>query len=297
MLRKFTIGFLALTLCWTTIACGGPNQTTPEARNVNTPAARVPTQLSDGQYPVQQATYNDANGEYNLMLLNTPAGTPPTFNTTNLQMARLTDEEIKAGKKSYLKVENGQPALYLTEDFKIEYVHAVTETQTNPQTGQQETVVVRQEGGSFWAPFAGAVAGNIAGQAIGSLLFRPQYYVPPVYQPGASVLRGYGGYGNSYNQAVDRYQSRYSAPPLAVRNRSALRTTGRIGTPSNNQPAARTSPRVNSGSRSTGSGFGSSTLRQSGRSNSNLRQRSSGGFGSSSGSRNRSRSFGSGRRR
>jgi len=75
---------------------------------------------------VQQATFNDADGEYSLILLNTPAGTP-TFRTTNLQMARLTDEEIKAGQKSYLKVENGQPALYLTEDFKIEYVHAVTD--------------------------------------------------------------------------------------------------------------------------------------------------------------------------
>jgi len=66
-----------------------------------------------------------------------------------------------------LKVENGQPVLYLTEDFKIEYVHAVTETQTNPQTGQQETVVVRRR---ITSPLAGAVAGNLAGQAIGSLL-------------------------------------------------------------------------------------------------------------------------------
>jgi len=74
---------------------------------------------------------------------------------------------IKAGQKSYLKVENGQPVLYLTEDFKIEYVR-VTETQTNPQTGQQETVVVRRRITSGLS-FAGAVAGNLAGQAIGSL--------------------------------------------------------------------------------------------------------------------------------
>lgn len=297
MFRRFTIVFLALTLCWTTVACGGSNETTPNARNVNSPVAAAPTQLKDGQYPVQQATYNDVDGEYTLTLLNTPAGTPPTFRTTNLQMARLTDEEIKAGQKSYLKVENGQPAFYLTEDFKIEYVHAVTETQTNPQTGQQETVVVRQEGGSFWAPFAGAAAGSIAGQVIGNALFRPQHYVPPVYQPGTSVLRGYGGYGSSYDQAVDRYQSRYNAPPVAVRNRQTLRTTGRIRTPSSfGQPAVRTSPRINTGNRSTGSGFGSSTLRQSGRSNSGVRRPSSSGFGSSSGSRSRS-GFGSGRRR
>lgn len=300
MFRKFTIVFLALTLCWTTIACGGPEEATPQARNVNQdqPAAAASTKISDGQYPVQQATYNDANGEYSLMLLNTPPGAPPTFRSANLQMARLTDEQIKAGEKSYLKVENGQPALYLTEDFRIEYVHAVTETQTNPQTGQQETTVVRQEGGSFWAPFAGAAAGSIAGQAVGSLLFRPQHYVPPVYQPGASVLRGYGGYGSTYNQAVDRYQSRYQAPPLAVRNRqSNLRTTGQIRRPSSSQPTVRTSPRTNTGSRSTGSGYGSSTLRQSGRSN--VRRPSSGSFGSSgrsSGARSRSGGFGSRRR-
>ncbi len=292
MFRKFTILFLTLTLCWTTVACGGPQETTPQARNVNAPAA-TPTQLRDGEYGVQQVTYDDATGEYSLMLLNS---TPPTFTTANLQMARLTDEQIKAGQKSYLKVENGQPVLYLTEDFKIEYVHNVTETQNNPQTGQPETVVVRREN-SFWTPFAGAVAGNLAGQAIGSLLFRPQYYVPPVYQPGTSVLRGFGGYGSSYGQARERYQTRYNAPPLAERSRRTnFRTTGRIRTPSS---SVRTTPRVNSGSRATGSGFGSSTLRQSGRS-STYRRPSSGSFGSgrSSGfSGSRSRSFGSGRRR
>lgn len=297
MFRKFTILFLALTLCWTTVACGGSQEATPQAKNARSPASAASTRLSDGQYPVQQATYNDANGEYSLMLLNS---NPPTFSTTNLQMARLTDEEIKAGKKSYLKVENGQPALYLTEDFKIEYVHAVTETQTNPQTGQQETVVVRQQGGSFWAPFAGAAAGSIAGQVAGNLLFRPQHYVPPVYQPGATVLRGYGGYGSSYDQAVDRYQSRYQAPPLAVRNRQTnLRTTGRIRTPSYSNPTVRTAPRTNTGSRSTGSGYGSSTLRPSGRSNSTIRRPSSSSFGSgrsSGASRSRSGGFGSRRR-
>ena len=295
LVRKFTLLFLCLTLSWTSVACGGPEQTTPQARNVNSPVA-APTKLNDGEYQVQQATYDDATGEYNLFLLNTQPGTPPTFRGANLQMARLTEEQIKAGQKSYLKVENGQPVLYLTEDFKIEYVHAVTETQTNPQTGQPQTVVVGQQS-SFWTPFAGAVAGNLAGQAIGSLLFRPQYYVPPAYQPGASGLRGFGGYGSTYSQAVNRYQSRYNAPPLAVRNnRANLRTTGRIRTPSNGVPAVRTAPRTNTGNRATGSGFGSSTLRQSGRQNSgSVRPRSSGGFGSSRSS-GRSRSFG-GRRR
>lgn len=303
IVRKFTTLILCLTLCWTTVACGGsnPNATTnSQARDVtqNQPAASAATtRLTDGKYPVQQASYNDAGGEYELFLLNTPPGTTPTFRSRNLQMARLTDEEIKAGEKSYLKVENGQPSLYLTEDFKIEYVHAVTENQTNPQTGQQETVVVRQEGGGFWAPFAGAAAGSIAGQAIGSLLFRPQYYVPPVYQPGAGVMTGFGGYGSTYGQAINRYQTRYSEPPPAERyRRSNFRTTGQIRNPSSSaeRPTTRTSPRTSTGNRSTGSGYGSSTLRQSGRSSGEYRSPSSKSFGS--GSRNRSRSSGSRRR-
>ncbi len=298
VLRKFTVVFLALSLSLTTIGCGGgvsqtTPQATPQARNVNQTANSV--KLADGQYEVQQATYDDGSGEYALMLLNS---TPSNFRTENLQLARLTDDEVKQGKKSYLKVENGQPALYLTPDFKVEYVHNVTETRNNPQTGQQEQVVVRRENG-FWAPFAGAVAGGVAGQAIGSLLFRPQYYVPPVYQPGAGLITGYGGYGRSYGDAVSSYQSRYNAPPAAVRNRTAFRTSGNLRRNYPNNPTVRTNlPRTNTGSRPTGSGYGGSTLRPSGNSSS-VRRNSGSGFGSggrSSPSR-RSTGFGSGRRR
>ncbi|MBD2294650.1 hypothetical protein H6G06_14465 [Anabaena sphaerica FACHB-251] len=295
IMRKFTIACLALSLCLTTVACGGGNQTTssPGSGSQSTSQRATPTKLNDGQYEVQQASYNDANGEYTLFLLGSQ---PPTFTTEKLQMARLTDEEIKAGKKSYLKVENGQPALYLTEDFKLEYVHNVTETKTNPQTGQQETVIVRRES-NFWTPFAASLAGNVAGQAIGSLLFRPQYYVPPVYQPGG-IMTGYGGYGSSYDSAVSSYRSRYNEPPAAVRNRTAFRTTGAIRSSGN---STRTTPRTNTSGRSTGSGFGGSNLRPSGNSNSNRRNSGSsfGSGGRSSGSRSsgsRSSGFGSRRR-
>ncbi|MGI8502326.1 MAG: hypothetical protein ACR2LR_14500, partial [Hassallia sp.] len=200
----------------------------------------------------------------------------------------------KQGKKSYLKVENGQPALYLTEDFKIEYVHNVTENKTNPQTGQQETVVVRQQN-SFWAPFAGSVAGSIAGQAIGSLLFRPQYYVPPVYQPGG-VLRGYGGYGSSYGEAVNRYQTRYNAPPAVERNRTAFRSSGTVRRSSPSNSTIRTAPRTTTGNRPAGSGSGGDVLRRDS-SSSSTRRRPSSSFGSGRGSSAPSRSFGAGRRR
>jgi hypothetical protein len=63
------------------------------------------------QYPVQQVTYDDATGEYSVVLLNTPPGTPPVFRSPNLQMARLSDQEIQAGQQSYLKLDNGGNAL------------------------------------------------------------------------------------------------------------------------------------------------------------------------------------------
>lgn len=288
IIRKFTVVVLALSLCLTTVACGGSNQVT-SSQNGNVSRTSTPTKLSDGQYQVQQASFDDGTGEYTLFLLN---ATPPNFQTDNLQMARLTEEEIKEGKKTSLRVENGQPALYMTEDFKIEYIHNVTETQTNPQTGRQETVVVRRES-NFWAPFAGAVAGNIAGQAIGNMLFRPQYYVPPMYQPGG-VLRGYGGYGTTYTQAVNSYRTRHNEPPAVERNRTTFRTTGNIrrSTPSTSTVRT-TTPRTTTGNRSSGSGVGSSNLRQNNRSTTTRPRSGSSSFGTrrpTSGTR----SFGSG---
>lgn len=289
MLRKLTIFLMAFSLCWTTIACGTPpNPTASANRNVN--STPIANRLPQGQYPVQQATYDDVDGEYSLMLLNTPPGSSSAYRTRDLQMARLADADITAGKKSYLSLEGDRAVLNLTEDFKIQYVHNVTETVNNPQTGQPQTVVVRQESG-FWTPFAGA----LAGQAIGSLLFTPRYYVPPVYQPGV-VLTGYGGYGSTYREAVDRYQTRYQAPPPAVRNRQTLRTTGRLRSPSPNRPVV---PAPSNNNRSTGSGYGGSNLRRSPSSSPNQYKRQP-SFGSGARSRpsgSRRSSFGSGRRR
>ena len=307
MLRKFIVVLISLSLCWTTLACGSPNTTT-----YNRPAQTVSqnrTQVKQGEYPVQQAEYNDANGEYSLMLLNTPPGTPPVYRTANLQMARLTDEQIQAGKSSYADIQGDRATLYLTEDFKIEYVHNVTETRTDPATGQQQVVVVRRES-NFWQPFAGAFVGS----AIANTLFAPRYYVPPVYQPGSSLV-GYGGYGNTYDSAVQDYRSRHNSPPPAVKNRQVLRTTGNIASPSYNRTTPSTSktptPSPGSGtaaspstpstsrdaSRSTGSGVGSSNLQ---RSNSTGRssptQKRTPGFGSG-GSSSPSRRPGSSRRR
>ena len=285
MLRKIVILLMSLSLCWTTVGCAGSSssvQTQPSV-NSNVSVSDTPISLSDGKYPVQQATYDDVNGEYSLMLLNTPPGSSP-LKTDKLQMARISEEEAAQGEKTYLQVENKQPVMYLTEDFKIEYVHNVTETRPDPQTGQPQTVVVRRES-SFWTPFAGA----IAGQMVANALFRPQYYVPPMYTGG--VMTGYGGYGRSYSQAVNRYRERYNAPPAAVANRRPLRTTGSIRNASKNK-ARRT---LKNNGRATGSGVGSSTLRTSDKNKSRQIKRPS-SFGSS-GVRRPSRSFGGGRRR
>ncbi|PZV18610.1 MAG: hypothetical protein DCF22_01375 [Leptolyngbya sp.] len=277
MLRRFLVYAIVLSLAVTTVSCGGnPTQGGSSSNPTAQTASAVKNRLGNGQYPVQQATYNDADGEYTVMLLNTKPGDSSAYRTTNLQMAQLTDEEISKGQKSYLKLENNQASMHIEKDFKIDYVHNVTEEQANPQTGQTERVVVRQES-SFWSPFAGA----LAGQAIGSMLFRPQYYVPPVYQSGG--IFGHGGYGSNYNQAVSSYQQRYNAPPAAVRNRQTVRSTGNLRTPTASQ---RRTTGFGSSDRSTGAGFGTNTLR---RSNSpSYRQPSRTGFGSGS----RSRSFG-----
>lgn len=287
MIRKFLVISMALGLSVSSFACAdnstalNSTSSTDSAPVATQPAA--PTAIADGSYPVQQATYDDGSGEYALMLLDSPAGTPPLYRTTELRMARLTDDEIKAGKKPYLKVENAQPVFYLSEDFRIEYVHNVVETQANPQTGQEETVVVRRES-NFWSPFAGA----LAGQAVGNLLFAPRYYVPPVYSPGR-VMTGYGGYGNSYSDAVSSYRTKYNAPPAAVKNQQSFRTTGQLRrSPSatgGSTGTATKSPSVNQGNRSTGSGYGSTDLQRS--KNSPSKVRSPGGFGSG-GARRRS---------
>ena len=301
MLRRLMIIFMALTLSLTSVACGGNENRSNQGQDrsgstsVQKPSVSNNTNqapIADGKYPVQQATYNDADGEYTLMLLNTPAGTPPVYRSTKLQMARLTDEEIKAGEKTYFKSEKGEVSLHMPEDFKVEYVHNVTQAQTNPQTGQKENVVVRQES-SFWKPFAGAVAGQVAGQVISNMFFRPQYYMPPQYNSGG--MQGYGGYGSNYGQAVQSYQTRYNTQPPAVVNRTTLRTTGRLN--NNNSNRTNNNPNRVERTRSTGSGFGSSTLRQSDRSRPTVRP--SGGSNRSFGSGGRSRSgsgFGSRRR-
>lgn len=282
--RQTVTAILIVSLCLTSVACGGNRSQAPSEEFPGNTSSATQTNgqrtLTDGKYELQQATYDDVSGEYRLFLLNT---NPPVLERENIKMARLTPEEMEQGQKSYLLVDNGEYSLHLDENFRIEYIHGVAQTQTNPETGQQERVIVRRES-NFWTPFAGA----LAGQAIGSMLFTPQYYVPPPYQSGGNVLTGYGGYGRSYSQAVDRYQDRYQSSPLSVQNRRAqVRSTGSV-----NRSSKTTTRSTGNSSRSTGSGVGSSTLKNSNSNNSSQVRKSRGSrFGSGTNrSRTRSRS-------
>ena len=244
----FIFSFTCLTGC-----------ATDSSNNVNRQSP-VPQQTStfvNGKYPVQQASIDDADGEYTLMLLNNPPGSSPVFRTKNLQMARLTEEEVNNGEKTYVEIKGDQAVMHLTEDFRIEYIHNETQVVDNPNTGRQETVVVRRES-SFWTPFAGAMVG----QALGSLLFTPRYYMPPAYVSGRG-LTGVGGYGSSYNQAVQSYRSNYNTAPTIEKNRQSFRKTGSLKT---NTRRGISKSGKNS-LKSTGSGFGSNKLKTSGNSN------------------------------
>lgn len=257
-------GHVLLGLPASAIAAARTGAMTPTAIVALAPAAP----LTSGSYPVQQATYDDTTGDYALMVLNTLPGVPPVYRTEKLQLARLTDDQIKAGQKPYLGFNNGEPVFYLDENFKIDYVHSETAVQTNPQTGQKETVIVRQER-TGWSPFTEVLTDAV----LLNMLYRPRYYVPPVYAPGR-VMTGYGGAGSSYDGAIDNYRNRNNDSPAAVKNRQQFRSTGNLSRPAAASPASgnrfgsqRPGPAntaktpATSGTRATGSGFGGSNLR------------------------------------
>jgi hypothetical protein len=293
--RQFLSLGMVLLLTWTTVACGSaPPQQSAQgggqlALQTQSPGKKDATVIADGKYDVQQATYNDGNGEYTIFLLNTPPNVSPV-RTNKLQMAQLTAEETAAAQNPYLQVKAGQPALHIPKDFKLEYIHNVVESVQNRQTGEVEQRVVRNES-NFWSPFAGV----IAGQVIGNMLSRPRYYVPPQYQYGGGRLSGYGGYGDSYSQASSSYRERYQQPPVAERNRTVYRSSAqrRTATDFGSVSKPRSNVGGSSSQRSTGQGFGSSTLGTTRQSEGNRRStfgtgRSS-SFGSGSAARNRRR--------
>jgi hypothetical protein len=207
--------------------------------------------LPSGSYDVQSISYDDADGGWRVFLLSPPAGAKPVYATANLKLARLSDEDVAAGRaKARLDVDGEGTTARLPADFQVQYTHNVTEDRAG------QVVVVRQES-TTWSPFVSAMAGA----ALGNMLFSPMYVYPPPYVGGA--LSGYGGYGASRTAAQASYQQSHGALPQPAK----LSQSGYAKRPS-------------SMLKSTGSGAGSSKLR-SGTSSSPKPRSSfgSGGFG------------------
>ncbi|NER25924.1 MAG: hypothetical protein F6J96_35585 [Symploca sp. SIO1C2] len=221
-LRKFTPVVLGLALCGTTLGCQ-PNNTyqVPRQQRANTVSTQA--RLANGNYPLKQATYNDANGQYTLFLFN---ATPLVFSTTNLPIMPLTVAETKTGKQSYLQMQNNQAILHLSPDFQIEYIHTVTE-----QVNGAENVIVRRES-TYWEPFEDDDELEIE---IDFNYHQPYYYVPPVYQQGVILGRGY--HAPTYQEAIAKYEQNHKTQPPAVRN-NQLRTSGEL----RKSTAAKTQP-------------------------------------------------------
>jgi len=209
-----------------------------ESSTSREPPAPVPlpelSRWTDGQWPVQSASYDDATGRYRVVALGGPDNVRPYFEAEDLQLARAEDG------KNRLEIREGQPVLHITEDFKLDFVHNVIEERRNAQ-GQVEPVVVRQEGGS-WMPFA-------AGMMMGNMFNRPMYMLPPVYSP--TGMRGVGAAGATPMLAAQSYQQQHGALPQSTRLRTsgALRSGVRYASPNAMRP--------------TGSGVSASKLRRS----------------------------------
>ena len=299
--RKLTPIVLGLALCWTTVGCESNTYQSSGQQRANTVSTRA--NLGNGSYPLKQATYNDANGQYTLFLFN---ATPPVFSTSNLQMMPLTEAEIKGGQQSYLQMQNNQAILHLSQDFQIEYIHAVTQ-----QVNGAETIIVREES-TYWEPFDDD---NELEIEIDFDHHRPHYYVPPPYHAGTVLTKGY--YAPTYQEAVAKYEQNHKTQPPAAKN-NQLRTSGVLRKSTDNkstagktQPitdnkstAGKTQPITDnkstttttkpssSNTKATGSGYSSSNLKKSSKAKpkSSSSKKSSSSFGSSKRSSSKSSS-------
>lgn len=190
--------------------------------------------LPAGEYGVQSISFDDASGFYTLFLRDTPPGTPAQYQTQELRLAQLSDEEVTLGKRAHLVVDADGPVAKIPADYQIAYTHNVVEE----RAGQP---VVVQQHSTMWSPFMMGMTGAMVGQ----MLFTPRYYYPPPYA-GGGVMAGFGGAGTSRVQASSEFASKYGAAPQSTR----LSKSGYAKAPV-------------SGLKSTGSGAGSSKLRPS----------------------------------
>src|SRR5689334_14320768 len=95
----------------------------PREEPVTKAAVHESAPLPPGTYPVQSISYDDASGLYSMFLLDTPPGVPPMYQTQNLRMARMSDEEVSAGKQPQVVVDENGPVAMLRPDTQIAYTH------------------------------------------------------------------------------------------------------------------------------------------------------------------------------
>ena len=243
----------------------------PEAPPEKAVPVQVSPSLPTGSYEVQSISYDDADGAYRVFLVNPPAGHKPIYTALELPMARLSDEDLQAGKTSArLDVDQPGPAVAadgvapaaaavavavvagpvvrLPQNFAVSFTHNVVEE----RGGQQ--VVVRQES-STWSPFMGVMTGMM----VGNMLFGPRYYYPPPYMAGG--MNGIGGAGLTRQAAVSSYTQQHGKAPQSTR----LSSSGYAKAPSSSMKAS-------------GSGAGSTRMKSAG-SSTGPAKRSFGGGG------------------
>ncbi|MBX9703700.1 MAG: hypothetical protein K2X39_06060 [Silvanigrellaceae bacterium] len=169
--------------------------------------------LPSGKYPVQSVTHNTSVGHYEIFLLDTPTCVSSPARFEQVKLARLNSEENKpVARLDY--IQNEDPTLFLTENFKIDLIGMVSE---NGQPPREES--------SAWMPFlAGAAGAAVAGMAMNALFNKPQYYMPPPQKPGSAYSRGFGSQGETYKSAVNNYQKKFNAMPPSAQNSGKIKT-------------------------------------------------------------------------
>ena len=147
----------------------------------------------------------------------------------NLQMAQLNVEGD--AKEAKVEIRGDQSILYMSKNFSLDLVN-----ETVGADGQ----VSREQ--SMWTPFLAGAAGMVAGQMISNAFFnKPRHYQPPVMQPGQSRASGFGGFGDTPQEAKSSYQNTLAKSGLqGTTPNSNLKPQSNVAKA---QPAAKPAPK------------------------------------------------------
>lgn len=115
--------------------------------------------VSDGQYVVQNATYNKTKNSYELFVLNLPTCVKQPLLVTGLKLGRLNKDQEK-NEKALLHVSEGTPKeLFIAQDYTLQMVETIS------SNGREQTTEP-----SLWSPFlSGAAGGMIGGVLAGAV--------------------------------------------------------------------------------------------------------------------------------